>query len=162
MSEGNIADPPGPPDPPESVVFRFFNEIGIIEQLAGNAFERLLPQGLTLSQFAVLNHFTRLGGERSPVHLARAFQVTKGAMTNTLRRLVRQGFIVIRPHPRDGRAKLVSISPAGSQAHARSVAAVAPLLARLEGEFGSAAFAQALPFLERLRAYLDAARDPRP
>ena len=70
--------------------------------------------------------------------------------------------MVIRPHPRDGRAKLVSISPAGSEAHGRAVAAVGPLLARLEGEFGSAAFAAALPFLERLRAYLDAARDPRP
>jgi DNA-binding MarR family transcriptional regulator len=146
----------------DPVVFQVFNEVGIIEQLARTAFERVLPDGLTLSQFSVLNHFTRLGGEKSPVQLARAFQVTKGAMTNTLQRLERRGFIEVRPHPRDGRAKLVSISPAGARARDRAVAAVGPMLADLETEFGRAAFAEALPFLERLRAFLDAARDAGP
>ncbi len=55
------------------LVFRFFNEIGIIAQLARNGFERVLP---------------------------RAFQVTKGAMTNTLKRLERRGLIQVRRHPR--------------------------------------------------------------
>ena len=61
--------------PDDPLVFAFFNEIGIIEQLARNAFERVMPDGLRLPHFSVLNHFVRLGGERSPGELARAFQV---------------------------------------------------------------------------------------
>ena len=71
----------------DPISFRFFTEIGIIEQLARNRLERGLPDGLKISQFSVLNHLVRLGGEWSPARLARAFQVTKGAMTNTLQRL---------------------------------------------------------------------------
>ena len=63
-------------DPP---AFRLFTEIGIIEQLARNRLERGLPDGLKVSQFVVLNHLVRLGGEWSPARLANAFQVTKGA-----------------------------------------------------------------------------------
>ena len=146
-----------PRDDPE--VFRFFNEIGIIEQLARDSFERVLPRGLTLSQFGGLNHFTRLGHEKSPLQLARAFQVTKEAMTNTLKRLERRGLIQVRRHPRDGRGKLVSITADGRRARARAVAAVGPLLAELEARFRGAEFAAALPFLARVRAYLDAARE---
>lgn len=77
-------------------MFRFFDEIGIIEQPARKRFERVLPRGLTLSRFGVRNHFTRLGHERSPLQRARAFQVTKGAMTNTWKRLEGRGLIRVR------------------------------------------------------------------
>ena len=73
------------------VIFHVFNEIGIIEQLARNVFEQVLPDGLKVSQFSILNHFVRLGDDKNPVDLARAFQVTKGAMTNTLQRLEGRG-----------------------------------------------------------------------
>ena len=76
-------------DPP---VFRLFNEIGIISQLSGTILARVLPHGLSMAQFGVLNNFVRLGGERTPAGLAEAFQVTRGAMTNTLTRLEAQGF----------------------------------------------------------------------
>ena len=107
----------------------------------------------------MLNQFTRLGHEKSPLQLARAFQVTKEAMTNTLKRLERRGLIQVRRHPRDGRGKLVSITADGRRARARAVAAVGPLLAELEARFRGAEFAAALPFLARVRAYLDAARE---
>ena len=47
---------------PVSFYFKFFNEIGIIAQLSGNKLERVLPEGMSLAQFTVLNHFCRLGG----------------------------------------------------------------------------------------------------
>ena len=51
-------------------LFRFFNEIAIVAQLSGNAFEKAMPEGMTLPQFAVLNHLMRMGGRehrcRSP------------------------------------------------------------------------------------------------
>ncbi|MEQ1783915.1 MAG: helix-turn-helix domain-containing protein, partial [Hyphomonadaceae bacterium] len=87
--------------------FRLFTEIGIINQLSSNRLERELPDGMSLAQFGVLNHFVRLGGQWAPTRLARAFQVTKGAMTNTLQRLEAQGLVKVVPDPKDARAKLV-------------------------------------------------------
>jgi hypothetical protein len=59
-------------------LFGFFNEIGIISQLSGNAFEKAMPEGMTLAQFSVLNHLCRLGDGWTPHRIARAMQVTKG------------------------------------------------------------------------------------
>jgi len=129
--------------------------VGIIEQLARNRVERNLPYGLKLSQFSVLNHFVRLGGQWAPARLARAFQVTEGAMTNTIQRLEALGFVEVVPDPRDGRGKLVAITEAGRAAHAHSLAALAPDLATIQSEFGTEAFETTIPFLERLRVYLD-------
>ena len=60
---------PEPPDDP--VYFSFFNEIGIITQLAQTLFESVLPYGLNMPQFTVLNHLARLGDGRSPAEMAR-------------------------------------------------------------------------------------------
>ena len=145
-----------PADDP--LAFRFFTEIGIIEQLARNRLERSLPGGLKVSQFAVLNHLVRLGGEWSPVRLANAFQVTKGAMTNTLQRLEKRGLVRVLPDPRDGRGKLVSITRAGRKMRGRCVESVGPLLADLSREISDKNFASALPVLEKVRIYLDSHR----
>jgi DNA-binding MarR family transcriptional regulator len=64
------------------IMFQFFTEIGIIEQLIRAKLERALPDGIKISQFSVLHHLTRLQGKWSPARLANAFQVTKAAMTN--------------------------------------------------------------------------------
>ncbi len=142
--------------------FVVFNEIGIIEQLARTRFERVLPDGLKVSHFSVLNHFVRLGGTRSPAELARAFQVTKGAMTNTIQRLEARGLVTVRPDPRDGRGKLVEITPAGRRVREQCVAALGPLLADVQAAFPREEFARTLPFLQALRAHLDRARDKAP
>ena len=147
------------PPPDDPLVFRFFNEIGIIEQLARAQFERGLPHGLTLAQFKVLNHFARLGGERSPISLARAFQVTKGAVTNAVQKLEAKGFVATRPDPADGRGKLVYLTDAGRAARDDAIATLRPVFPLLFSEFSEEDFAAALPFLERLRKFLDENRD---
>ena len=144
---------------PREQIFRFFNEIGIIEQLARNQFERIMPEGMRLAHFSVLNHFVRLGGEQSPASLANAFQVTKGAMTNTLQRLESKGFIEIRPDPEDGRGKLVQITESGRQAHIRAIRALGPLLEFAVQSLNADQFAQAVPFLEKVRIFLDENRN---
>ncbi len=136
-------------------IFQFFNEIGIIDQLARNQFERVMPDGMRIAHFSVLNHFVRLGGEQSPASLASAFQVTKGAITNTLQRLDAKGFIDIRPDPADGRAKLVRINDAGRAVHRRAIIALTPILEKVSGKFGQKAFAEVLPILGRVRVFLD-------
>ena len=142
-------------DPP---AFRLFTEIGIIEQLARNRLERGLPDGLKVSQFVVLNHLVRLGGEWSPARLASAFQVTKGAMTNTLQRLEIRGLVRIVANPSDGRAKLVTITDAGRDMRADSVASVGPFLSDLSRALSDKDLAKALPVLEKIRKFLDAQR----
>ncbi len=142
-------------DPP---IFRLLNEIGIIEQLARNRFERSLPEGLRISHFIVLNHLYRLGGARSPLRLANAMQVTKGAMTNTLQRLEARRFVRIVDDPDDGRGKLVSLTDEGRAARQSCVESIAPLLKRLSEELTCGEISSALPVLEKLRKYLDANR----
>ncbi|MEM1199044.1 MAG: MarR family transcriptional regulator [Pseudomonadota bacterium] len=142
-------------DPP---VFRLFNEIGIISQLSGTIMARVLPHGLSMAQFGVLNNFVRLGGERTPARLATAFQVTRGAMTNTLARLEAQGFIHLRADPDDGRGKIVTITDAGRQAREDALAALMGEVGKLEGKVDWAAFEEMLPKLEALRKILDEER----
>lgn len=146
-----------PPDDP--LLFQFFIEIGIIEQLARALFERGLPHGLTLAQFRILNHFTRLGGERSPVELARSFQVTKAAITNALHKLDAKGFVHIKPDPNDGRGKRVSLSDEGRAAREDAITTIGPILPLLLAEIPEQEFENALPLLRRLRVFLDENRD---
>lgn len=146
-----------PPDDP--LIFRFFNEIGIIEQLARALFERGLPHDLTLAQFKVLNHFARLGGESTPLKLARAFQVSKGAMTNAIQKLSDKGFLAVRPDEHDGRSKQVSLTEAGRAARDDAVATLEPLIPVMLQTISEEEFSGALPFLQRLRIYLDENRD---
>ena len=145
-----------PTDDP--ITFRLLTEIGIIEQLARNRLERGMPGGLKVSQFGVLNHLVRLGDAWSPVRLANAFQVTKGAMTNTLQRLEKRGLISIEADPNDGRGKLVSITKTGRGMRTRCVESVGPLLSDLAKELSDKDFAAALPVLEKVRKYLDSHR----
>jgi DNA-binding MarR family transcriptional regulator len=142
----------------DPLAFRLFTEIGIIEQLARNRLERGLPDGLKVSQFIVLNHLVRLGGEWSPARLASAFQVTKGAMTNTLQRLEMRGLVRVVADPRDGRAKLVTITDAGRDMRADCVASVGPFLSDLSRMLLDKDLAKVLPVLEKVRKYLDAHR----
>jgi DNA-binding MarR family transcriptional regulator len=143
-----------------SAAFQAFNEISIIAQLSGAAFERVLPEGLSLAGFGVLNHFVRLArDEERPTQLARNFQVTKGAMTNTLQRLEAAGFITLSPDPEDGRGKIARITRAGRAAREQAIARIAPVLSDLLNVFPAAEMKRVLPVLTKLRQTLDAARD---
>lgn len=139
----------------DPLLFRFFTEIGIIDQLGRAKFESVMPDGLKMSHFIVLNHLVRLGGDWSPVRLANAFQVTKAAMTNTVQRLEARGLVKVVPDPHDGRGKLIRLTAAGRKMRERCVKNTAPILAELEARIDKKRFAKALPLLEEVRIYLD-------
>ena len=145
-----------PTDPP---TFQLLNEIAIIEQLARNALERALPDRLRQPHFGVLTHLVRRGDGASPGALARAFQTSKAAMTNTLHRLEARGFIRVEGDPKDGRGKRVFLTDAGRAMRERAIAAVGPQMAAIGGVLSEAEIAEILPHLRRLRAHLDAARN---
>lgn len=146
MSNGAQRDP---------AVIALFSEIVMVETLARNRVSRALPRGMELSHFMVLNHFARLGGEKTPAQLARIFHVTKGAMTNTIARLEAAGYVHVRPDWEDGRRKLVSISHAGRGARDRAVAAIGPVFDDVAAELGLERMRAMLPTLRRLRELLD-------
>lgn len=145
-----LADPPA---------FVLLNEIGIIEQLARNRFESLQPDGLLLPHFTLLNHLVRIGDGRSPVAIARALQLAKGAITNTLQRLEARGLVRVEPDPADGRAKRVFLTEAGRARREAAIAAVAPALAEATAALGPAAMAETIDRLRTVRERLDRDRD---
>ena len=146
----------------DPLVFRLFNEIGIINQLATTAFERALPKGMTQAQFSILNHFIRLGHhERSPAQLASAFQVTRPTMTSTLARMERAGLVAIRPDPRDGRGKLVSVTEKGRKMRETCIAAGALFVPVVNSLMTKAELEATLRPLTRLRVVLDEMRNPK-
>lgn len=140
----------------DPLAIALFSEISAVEQMAKTRFSRALPKGMELSHFTVLNHFARLGGEKTPAQLARVFHVTKGAMTNTLSKLEASGYVHIRPDWDDARRKFVSISPAGHAARDEAVRAIAPVFDDAVESLGSDKIRAALPVLRELRTILAA------
>lgn len=139
--------------------FRLFNEIGIIEQLSRNLLEARLPPGFVLAQFSVLNHLVRVGDGRTPVAIARAFQVPKTSMTHSLAVLEHAHLIQIRKNPKDGRSKLVHITDAGRKFRQDAIDALAPDIKRIAAAVPPEHVARLLPDLEGLRKFLDTDRD---
>lgn len=150
------------PDDHARLYFELFNEIGIIEQLSRTMLEARLPEGLIAPHFTVLNHLVRVGDGRSPMDMARAFQVPKTSLTHTLKVLEARGLVEVRPNPEDGRSKLVWITQAGQRLRSETITALAPDFAALADAFEPGQVAGVLPALRALRVCLDAARDPKP
>jgi len=138
----------------ESLAIALFSELFTVDQLARNLISRMLPKGMELSHFSVLNFLAHLNDERSPAQLADAFHITRGAMTNTLSRLEWAGYVHIRPDWDDARRKFVSISPAGRAARDAALAAVAPVIGDLADAIGTDKIRSALPILRDLRLRL--------
>ena len=132
-----------------------FSEISAIDHLLKVRLSKMLPLGMELSHFAILNHFATLEGEKTPAQLARSFNVTKGAITNTLTKLSKMGYIHIRPDWDDGRSKLVSISIAGKNARNSAVAVIEPIVRDLMQVMGPEKAKALIPFLRDLRILLN-------
>lgn len=151
------------PDPtPEDTFSAFFLEVGILAQLSRAMFEARLPPGFSLPQFTVLNHLVRVKDGRTPLELARAFQVPKTSMTHSLAVLDRHGLVEMRPNARDGRSKCVWITESGRAFRQSALQAITPDMAALAQRFPAALLTGVLPVLTELRQIMDAVRDPDP
>ncbi|MFU8776795.1 MAG: MarR family winged helix-turn-helix transcriptional regulator [Roseovarius sp.] len=138
-----------------SLAVALFSEILTNEQLIRSRLSRVLPKGMEISHFSVLNHLARIGDERSPAQLAKSFHVTRGAMTNTLSKLEWAGYVHIRPDWDDARRKMVAISPSGRQARDAAMAAITPMVSDLIRDLGEDRVRASLPVLRELRAKLE-------
>ncbi|WP_128255012.1 MarR family winged helix-turn-helix transcriptional regulator [Falsirhodobacter deserti] len=146
-------------DRTDDIAISLFGELFMTDQLARNRISKVLPKGMELSHFGVLNHLARLGEERTPAQLAKAFRVTRGAMTNTLAKLEWAGHVHIRPDWDDARRKFVAISPAGRQARDAAVEAIVPLVADVVRALGPEKVRAVLPVLREMRVRFENAAD---
>ena len=141
--------------PADDLAVALFAELFMAEQLARARLSKVLPRGMELSHFSVLNHLSRLQEERTPAQLAKAFHVTRGAMTNTLAKLEWAGHVHIRPDWDDARRKFVAISPAGRAARNAALQAIAPVIGDLVESLGLERVRAVLPVLRELRTELE-------
>ena len=139
----------------DDIAVALLGELFMADQLARNRVSKILPRGMELSHFSVLNHLARVGDERSPAQLAKAFHVTRGAMTNTLAKLEWAGHVHIRPDWEDARQKFVAISPSGRSAREAALAGVVPLIAEVVQAIGADRVRALLPVLRELRVKLE-------
>ena len=142
-------------DRTDDLAVSLFGELFMADQLARNRVSKALPKGMELSHFSVLNHLARINDERTPAQLARAFHVTRGAMTNTLTKLEWAGHVHIRPDWDDARQKFVAISPSGRAARDAAVAAVIPMIGDVVQALGADKVRAVLPILREMRVKLE-------
>jgi len=142
-------------DDTNALAITLFSEILTADLLLRNRLSRVLPKGMEISHFSVLNHLVVVSGERTPAQLAQTFHVTRGAMTNTLNKLELAGHIHIRPDWDDARRKMVAISPAGRQARTLAISAIAPMINQVVDELGTDRVRAVLPTLRDLRVKLE-------
>ena len=142
-------------DNDSSLAVPLFGEILALEQLVRNRLAKVLPKGMELSHFSVLNQLSHTKIERTPAQIARSFRVTRGAITNTLNKLELSGYIHVRPDWEDARRKMVSISPAGMVARNNALTAVTPIIEDLVRDMGEERLKAIVPILRELRQKLE-------
>lgn len=137
--------------------FRIVNWIGIIDQLAVHlAGHRLQAIDLTVSQFALLNHFVLRGEERQTVtRLTRAMQLAQQAITKTVKALVTAGYLDTRADPDDHRVKWLTLTAKGQTIRDQAIDLLGPDIEKLFGDWCPEEMAQLLGQLDRLKRYLD-------
>ena len=138
-------------DNENSLAVSLFGEILALDQLVRARLAKVLPKGMELSHFSVLNQLSHTKIERTPAQIAKSFRVTRGAITNTLSKLELSGYIHVRHDWDDARRKMVSISPAGIVARNNALAAVTPIINELISEMGEERLKAIVPILRDLR-----------
>ena len=149
--------------PRDPDLIAFFTDISIIEQLVRTLMERRLPTGLSMAGFGLINHMVRTGQETaSPGALARALQVTRGAITGVLHKLTAEGFVTLEPDPRDGRGKKVRLTPQGLAAREPAMSWNAPLFTESDSRIHPPDYRPAHPVHRPRRCDIHTRRDTRP
>ena len=144
---------------PLSLCFSLFVEIAKINQLSRTLMDGQLPSGFLTSHFAVLNHLMNVHDGRTPLELARAFQVPKTTMTHTLSGLEKNSLVDFRPNPKDGRSKCVWITDAGRGFRDQAIVNLEPKLTQFLAHLSTDHVSALVADLANIRELLDTDRD---
>ncbi|MBD3665267.1 MarR family winged helix-turn-helix transcriptional regulator [Sulfitobacter aestuariivivens] len=137
-----------------TIAIMLFSELLAADQAVRSRLTRVLPKGMEISHFSVLNSLIWHADERTPAELAQTLNVTRGAMTNTLSKLEWAGYVHIRPDWDDARRKKVGISPAGRHAHVAAVTAITPMINDVVASIGADKVRETLPIIREIRLKL--------
>ena len=147
------------PDERTPLYFGLFNEIGIIAQLSTAVLERHLPEGLLEPHFRVLNHLVRVGDGRTPLAMARAFQIPKTTVSHQVGVLAKRGLVRVGGNPDDRRSKLVFLTDAGRALREDVIAGFSGLVEEWSTAIAPEEVQDLLPRLRTIRQFLDAERE---
>jgi MarR family transcriptional regulator for hemolysin len=142
----------------DPVEFLAMTEISIISHLADNIFASVLPKGLTVAQFGVLNHLLRLDTQETIGELASAMEVSQPTMSSTVRKLEDKACVILVTSEQDRRIRRVHVTEAGQTLRNEAVMSAVPLQQRLAGQLPHTQWQQLLPILTKIRSILDAER----
>lgn len=132
--------------------FLLLREMAIVSDLARRSLRRVLPEGLGEAQFEVLNHLVFTSNrDETPSDLARLFEITRPAMTQTLGRMRAGGLVELVPAAGDGRLRHVRLTAAGRARHAGVLAELEQDAARLGARLGARELETLLGQVRRFR-----------
>lgn len=133
------------------------NLIGIIDQLSTTLGNRVLaPKGLSMNQFGLLNHMAVRGKNgRTVTEIADAMQAPQPGITKTVQKLTASGLMTSRPHPEDGRSKILFLTTAGKKAHAEAVALLVDFAEPLFRDIGDERLSRVSGTLEQMKDWFD-------
>ena len=135
----------------------FFASLAAIARLYDQRLESASPPELSSAGLGVLGQLAQWPGAPAPQDLARALRLSKSALTSSLQRLERAGYVAVAGDPADGRRKRVSITESGLAVLRDAVIALRPEQVALRAHFETAEFEAALPLLRRLLRWLEPA-----
>ncbi len=138
----------------EAIAMNIFSEFFAVDNLIKSNISQKLPSNMELSHFTVLNYFFHLKAEKTPAQLAKIFRVTKGAMTNTITKLEKKGYVHSRPDWEDGRKKLISISDSGILAREVAIRNIRPVFLNLVQNLSHEKLKSAMSVLREIRLHL--------
>ncbi len=141
--------------------FRILNWIGIVNQLSVTRANQLLDAGpVPFPQFKMLLHFYHQDDRAHTVsQVAEAFQQPQPGTTKTIQKLEQKGYLGSTVHPRDGRVRLFSITPAGREAVETSKRIMNPYLDELFQDWQPEDLDRLFVLLDRLKRQLDEDRN---
>lgn len=103
-----------------------FAVIRLHELIRARSETALAPFGLTHAAFEVLVALRAQPHPRqmTPSDLCRSALLTTGGLANLLTDLAQRGLVTRRPNPKDGRSRIVALTPAGAALITRAMAQV--------------------------------------
>ena len=132
-----------------------FSEITAIDHLLKSILNKKLPNGMEFSHFSILHYLSYVDEEKTPAQIAKTFNLSKGAITNTLNKLFHAGYIHIRPDWNDGRKKIIDISQSGIKAKDLALSDILPLLDEIMLIIKPEKISSILPTLREIRILLN-------
>jgi len=142
----------------DPVPVRASTEVLILAHLIENELKQLLPDGMTVEQYSIINHLLRVGRNETVSQLAHAHQVTQPTMSSNVRRLEDNGMVELVGDPADRRIRYVALTDKARDVRSDVTSRVAPAFSEILSVLKFEEWVQLEKLLYRVRVDLDSKR----